>query len=171
MLRQKWQWPLLTMLRQTGKTPERRRLSDTGDTRYREGLVTHVHKGEVPTRSQRFARYLAQEVVSPPIALRRIDRDEGQRVPYHDRAHTSDRVEWDTGAVSTCSGRMVHHAFAKGCQGMRYDGVQAPKTFAKLQGVMQAAWAQGQGFVKEASKRIAPMTSRQRYQQRTGRDP
>ena len=50
MLRQKWPWPLLTMLRQTVKPSESRRLVDTCDTRYREGFVTHVQKGEVPTR-------------------------------------------------------------------------------------------------------------------------
>ena len=52
MLRKKWQWHLLTMLRQTVKTPEIRRLIDTCYTRYREGFVTNVQKGEVPTRYQ-----------------------------------------------------------------------------------------------------------------------
>src|SRR5438067_2211395 len=54
---------------------------------------------------------------------------------------------------------------------MRYDGVQATKTFAKLKGVMQAALAKVQGCVKAAIKMSAPLTDRQRYQQRTGRDP
>ena len=74
-------------------------------------------------------------------------------------------------AVYTFIGRMVQHVFAKGFQRMRYDGVQATKTFAKLKGVMQAALAKVQGFVKEAIKIIAPLTSRPRYQQSTGRDP
>ena len=71
----------------------------------------------------------------------------------------------------TFIGRMGQHVFAKGCQRMRYYGVQATKTFAKLKGVMQAALAKVQGFVKEAIKIIAPLTYRQRYQQSTGRDP
>ena len=74
-------------------------------------------------------------------------------------------------AVYPFIGRMVQQVFAKGFQRMRYDGVQATKTFAKLKGVMQAALAQVQGFVKAAIKIIATLTSRQRYQQRTGRDP
>ena len=49
--------------------------------------------------------------------------------------------------------------------------MQATKTFAKLKGVIQAALAKIQGFVKEAIKIIAPLTYRQRYQQSTGRDP
>jgi putative transposase len=80
-------------------------------------------------------------------------------------------VEWETVAVDTFIGRMVQHAFAKGFQRIRYYGVQATKTFAKLKGVIQAALAKVQGFVKEAIKIIAPMTYRQRYQQSTGRDP
>jgi hypothetical protein len=50
MLRKKWQWHLLPMLRQTVKTPEIRRLIATCYTRYREGFVTNVQKGDVPTR-------------------------------------------------------------------------------------------------------------------------
>ena len=50
MLRTKWQWHLLTMLRQTVKTLAIRRWVDTCSTRYREGFVTHVQKGDVPAR-------------------------------------------------------------------------------------------------------------------------
>ena len=81
MLRKQWQWPLLTMLRQTGQTPEMKRVVDACDTRAREGCVTNVHKGAGPSRSQSLATSLAPYVVSPPIAVRRIDRDDGQRVP------------------------------------------------------------------------------------------
>ena len=80
-------------------------------------------------------------------------------------------MEWETVAVYTFIGRMVQHVFAKGFQRIRYYGVQATKTFAKLKGVIQAALAKVQGFVKEAIKIIAPLTYRQRYQQSTGRDP
>jgi hypothetical protein len=171
MLRKKWQWHLLTMLRQTVKTSASRRLVDTCYTRSREGFVTNVQKGDVPTRYQSLARYLAKYVVSPPSSLRRIDRYDGQRVTYHYRAHKSERVEWETVAVYTVIGRMGQHVFAQGFQRIRYYGVQATKTFAKLKGVIQAALAKVQGFVKEAIKIIAPLTYRQRYQQSMGRDP
>src|SRR5947209_20530225 len=64
LLRKKWQWHLLTMLRQTVKTPEIRQLVDTCYTRYREGFVTNVQIGDVPTRYQSLARYLVKYVVS-----------------------------------------------------------------------------------------------------------
>jgi hypothetical protein len=55
LLRKKWQGYGLTRLRQTVKPPERDRLVAVGDTRYREGCVTHSQKGEVPARDQRWA--------------------------------------------------------------------------------------------------------------------
>jgi Putative transposase/Transposase zinc-binding domain len=171
MLRKKWQWHLLTMRRQTVKTPEIRRLIETCYTRYREGFVTNVQKGDVPTRDQSLARDLAKYVVSPPISLRRIDRYDGQRVTYHYRSHKSERVEWETVAVYTFIGRMVQHVFAKGFQRIRYYGVQATKTFAKLKVLIREAVAKVEGVVKGAVKIIARLTYRQRYQQSTGRDP
>jgi hypothetical protein len=171
LLRKKWQWHLLTMLRQTGKTPEMRRLVDTCYTRYREGFVTNVQKGDVPARYQSLATYLAKYVVSPPISLRRIDRYDGHQVTYHYRSHKSEQVERETVEVYTCIGRMIQHVFPKGFQRIRYYGVQATKTFATIKHMIQEALAKVQGIVKGAIKIIAPMTSRQRYQQSTGRDP
>jgi hypothetical protein len=60
LLRKKWQWHLLTMLRQTLQTKESNRLVDACYTRYREGFVTNVQKGDVPSRYQSLATYLAK---------------------------------------------------------------------------------------------------------------
>src|SRR5215470_15280369 len=171
MLRKKWQWHLLTMLRQTVKPQELQRLVHTCYTKYRQGFVTNVQKGDVPARYQSLARYLAKYVVGPPISLRRIDRYDGQRVTYHYRSHRSERVEWETVEVYTFIGRMVQHVFPKGFQRVRYYGVQATKTFAKLKGLIQEALATVKGVFKGAIKILAPMTYRQRYTQSTGRDP
>jgi hypothetical protein len=171
LLRKKWQWHLLTMLRHTVKTQEIKRLVDTCYTRYREGFVTNVQKGDVPARYQSLATYLAKYVVSPPISLRRIDRYDGHRVTYHYRSHQSERVERETVAVHTFIGRMIQHVFPKGFQRIRYYGVQATKTFAKLKDVIQEALAQVKGLIKGAIKILAPLTYRQRYQQSSGRDP
>ena len=66
---------------------------------------------------------------------------------------------------------MVPHPRPTGFQRLRDDGVQAAKTCAKVKGVMQAALAKGEGVVRGAGKIIARQTSRQRYEQSTGRDP
>jgi len=171
MLRKQWQWSLLTMLRQTVKTQEVKRLVDACYTRYREGFVTNVQKGDVPSRYQSWATYLAKYVVSPPISLRRIDRYDGHRVTYHYRSQQSERVEQETVEVYTFIGRMVQHTFPKGFPRIRSYGVQATKTFATLKSLIQEALAKVKGIVKGAIKIIAPMTYRQRCQQSTGRDP
>ena len=66
---------------------------------------------------------------------------------------------------------MVQHTVPKGFKRIRYYGVPATKTFAKVKGVIQAALAKVEGVVKGAVKIIAWLTYRQRYEQSTGRDP
>ena len=171
LLRRKWQWHLLTMLRQTLRTEAIAQLVDRGFRPYPDGLVTNVQKGHVPAQSQSVARYVAKYVLSPPIAVRRIDRYDGARVTYHYRSHRTDRMEYETVPVDTFMGRMVQHTIAQGFKRIRYYGVQATKTFAKVKEVIQAALAKVEEVVKGAVKIIVRLTYRQRYEQSTGRDP
>jgi hypothetical protein len=171
LLRRKWQWHLLTMLRHTLKTEAIHRLVDACFRKYPNGLVTNVQKGTVPSRYQSLARYVAKYVVSPPLAVRRIDHYDGQRVTYHYRSHRTDRMEHETVDVATCIGRMVQHTVTKGFKRIRYDGVQATKTFAKVKVMIQAALAKVEGIIKGAVHIIARFTYRQRYEQSTGWDP
>ena len=48
------------MLRQTVKTQEMQRLVDVCYTRYREGFVTNVQKGDVPARVSEFGKVSGQ---------------------------------------------------------------------------------------------------------------
>jgi hypothetical protein len=171
LLRRKWQWHLLSMLRQTLEADAIHRLVDVCFRKYPNGLVTNVQKGKVPSQSQSLARYVATYVVSPPISVRRIDRYEGERVTYHYRSHRTERVEHDTVDVDTFIGRMVQHTMPKGFKRIRYYGVQATKTFAKVKIMIHEALAKVEGVVKGAVKIIARLTYRQRYEQSTGRDP
>jgi hypothetical protein len=171
LLRRKWQWHLLTMLRQTLKTEAINEWVEACFRKYPNGLVTNVQKGQVPSASQSVARYVAKYVVSPPISIRRIDRYDGERVTYHYRSHRTERMEHDTVAVDTFIGRMVQHTMPKGFKRIRYDGVQATKTFTKVKVMIQAALAKVEGVVKGTIKIIARLTYRQRYEQSTGRDP
>jgi hypothetical protein len=171
LLRRKWQWHLLSMVRKTLKTDAINQLVDTCFRKYPHGLVTNVQKGQVPSQYHSVARYVAKYVVSPPISVRRIDRYDGERVTYHYRSHRTERVEHETVGVETFIGRMIQHTMPKGFKRIRYYGVQATKTFAKVKGVIQAALAKVEGVVKGAVKSIARLTYRQRYEQSTGRDP
>src|SRR6266851_1526885 len=171
LLRRKWQWHLRRMVRQTLKTEAIHQWVDACFRQYPNGLVTNVQKGAIPSQSQSVARYVAKDVVSPPIAVRRIDCYDGKRVTYHYRSHRTDRMEHETVEVATCIGRMVQHTVAKGFKRIRYDGVQATKTFAKVKVMLHAALATVEGVVQGAVQIIARFTYRQRYKQSTGRDP
>ena len=171
LLRRQWQWHLLTMLRKTLETDTIHQLVDACFRKYPNGLVANVHKGTVPSRYQSVARYVAKDVVSPPIVVRRIDRYDGARGTYHYRSHRTDRVEHETVDVATFIGRMVQHTLPKGFKRIRYYGVQATKTFAKVKVLIQEALAKVKGVVKGAVQIIARLTYRERYEQSTGRDP
>jgi hypothetical protein len=162
LLRRPWQWHVLTMLRQTLKTDAVKRLVDACFRQYPDGLVTNVQTGAVPSQYQSLARDVAKDVVSPPIAVRRMDRYDGARVTSHDRSHRTERMEHDTVTVETCIGRMGQHMVPKGCKRIRYYGVQATKTFAKVKVAIQAALAKVEGVVKGAVKILARLTYRQR---------
>ena len=133
--------------------------------------MTHVQKGAVPSRYQSLARYVAKYVVSPPISVRRIDRYDGERVTYHYRSHRTERVEHETVDVHTFIGRMIQHTLPKGFKRIRYYGVQATKTFAKVKVAIQAALAKVEEVVQGAVKIIVRLSYRQRYAKSTGRDP
>jgi hypothetical protein len=158
-------------LRQTLETDAVEKLVDRCFRQYPKGLVAHVQKGQVPSQAQTLASYVARYVVSPPISLRRIDRYDGHRVTYHYRSHRTDRTEHETVDVLTFIGRMIQHTLPKGFKRIRYYGVQATKTFAKVKEVIQAALAKVEGVVKGAVKIIARLTYRERFEKGTGRDP
>ena len=171
LLRRKWQWHLLRMLRQTLETDAIHRLVDVCFRKYPNGLVTNVQQGQVPSQYQSLARYVAKYVVSPPISVRRIDRYDGERVTYHYRSHRTARVERETVDVDTFMGRMVQHAMPKGFKRIRHYGVQATRTFAKVKVVIQEALAKVKDMIKGAVQIIPRLIYRQRYAQSTGRDP
>ena len=98
----------------------------------------------------------------PPLAGRRLERSEGERGTSHDRSHRTERVDQATVDVLTLMGRMVPYTRPQGGKRLRYDGVQAAKTFAQGKGRRQAALAKGEGVVKGAVPIIARRPSRQR---------
>src|SRR6266699_5070723 len=171
MLHKKWQWYALEMCREALKTDAMARLVQACYAKYPNGFVANVQQGDVPSRYQSLATYLATYVVSPPISLRRIDGYDGQRVTYHYRSHKSERVERETVEVYTFIGRMIPHVFAKGFKRIRYYGVQATKTFEKITGLIREALSKIKGVVRGAVKIIARLTYRQRYHQSSWRDP
>ncbi|MCP4271171.1 MAG: transposase [Gammaproteobacteria bacterium] len=171
ILHKKWQWYLLEMLREGIDTEEIERLVDYCYKKYPKGFVANVQKGDVPTRYEALAKYLAKYVVSPPISVRRIDDYDGKKVSYHYRCHKTKKVEQETVDVYIFIGRMVQHILAKGFKRIRYYGVQATKTFGKFKGVIQEALSKVTKVVKDAIKIVPRKKYRERYEESTGTDP
>lgn len=155
LLRRTGPWHLWRMGRQTRKTEAVNQVVDRWVRKSPDGVVPKVPKGPVPSPSQSLARYVAQYVVSPPLAGRRMDRYDGERGTYHYRSHRTARLEHDTVMAETCLGRMVPPTVPKGCKRIRSDGVQATQTFATGKVAMHAARAQVEGVVKGAVQLIA----------------
>jgi hypothetical protein len=137
--RRKGQWHVLRMVRHTRKTEAIHQWVDACFRPSPNGLVTNGQKGAVPSQYQSVARDVAQDVVSPPMAVRRIDRYDGKRVTDHYRSHRTARMEHETVEVATCIGRMVQHTVAKGFKRIRSYGVQATQTFAKVKVMIHVA--------------------------------
>ena len=138
VLHKKWPYPLCTLGKPRGG---RRAIRDKIDAlwrKYPRGLVAYLEAGKVPVGGEGLAHSLAHDVVSPPISLRRILSDDGQRVRYGDNDHkTKQRQEEEVSAL-TCIGRMVQHILPKGLHRMRSDGLHATGKAKKVQGANPA---------------------------------
>jgi putative transposase len=80
VLPKKWPYHLCTLLKQRVGTRAIKAKSDALWRQYPRGLVAYLDEGKVPAGGEGGAYSLAQYVVRPPIALRRILRCDGQRV-------------------------------------------------------------------------------------------
>jgi hypothetical protein len=74
LLRRQWPWHLWSLVRKTLEPDAITLLVEACCRKDPNGLVSNVHKGQVPSQYQSLARYVAQDGVSPPISVRRIER-------------------------------------------------------------------------------------------------
>lgn len=79
-----------------------------------------MEEGQVPAGGEGLAYSLAQYVVSPPLSLRRLLSDDGQRVRYGYNDHKTKRRQEEEGSALPCIGRMVHHRLPQGFHRLRY---------------------------------------------------
>ncbi len=132
MVHRKWQYHLLTMLREKVSDPAIEQAVDRAWKEYPKGFVAYVEKGDVPAGGQGLARYLAKYVVSPPISVRRIERYDGRCVSYWYRDHKTGKIEHATLPVLRFIGRMVQHILPKGFHRIRYYGLHGNVRYAKV---------------------------------------
>ena len=132
VMHRKWQYHLLSMLRQNVSDPAIERDIDRAWRNYPKGLVAFLQPGDVPPGGKGLAEYLAKYVVSPPISVRRIEQYDGQTVRYWYRDHKTETIQHETLAVLRFIGRMVQHILPKGFQRIRYYGLHGNVRYAKM---------------------------------------
>ena len=132
ILHRKWQFHLLSMIRQQLPAPATNVLIDRAWKNYPSGFVAFVEKGDTPPNRRGLALYLAKYVVSPPISIHRIERYDGLTVRYWYRDHKSGQIKHETLPVLIFIGRMVQHILPKGFQRIRYYGLHANARYAQV---------------------------------------
>lgn len=132
LIHRKWQYHLLTMLRQHLAGTAINQAIDRAWKKYPKGFVAFVEKGSVPAAPQGLAQYLAKYLVSPPISIHRIQSYDGQTVRYWYRDHRTECIQRETLPADRFIGRMVQHILPKGFQRIRYYGLHANVRYAPL---------------------------------------
>ena len=171
VLPKKWQYHLFTRLKPRVGT---RVLKDQSDVLWRKsprGLVAYWQEGQVPAGGEGLAYSLAQYVVSPPISLRRLLSDDGQRGRYGYNAHKTKRRQEEEVSALTFSGRMVQHILPKGCHRIRYYGLHATCKVKQVKGGLTMLMVALGRLIKGTYRIVAQKTYRERVLASTGRDP
>ena len=138
LIHRKWQYHLLTMLRQHLSGTAINQAIDRAWKKYPKGFVAFVEKGHVPAAPQGLAQYLAKYLVSPPISVHRIQSYDGQTVRYWYRDHRTERIQRETLPADLFIGRMVQHILPKGFQRIRYYGLHAHVRYATIRKFLDA---------------------------------
>ena len=132
MMHRKWQYHLLTMMRQNVSDPDIEKDIDRAWKNYPQGFVAFLQPGDVPPGGQGLAQYIAKYVVSPPISVRRIEQYDGQTVRYWYQDHKSGTIQHETLPVLRFIGRMVQHILPKGFPRIRYYGLHGHVRYKKM---------------------------------------
>ena len=132
LMHRKWQYHLLTMLRENVADPAVRKDIDRAWRDYPKGFVAFLQPGSVPPGGKGLAGYLAKYVVSPPISVRRIESYDEQTVRYWYQDHKTGTVQHERLGVLRFIGRMVQHILPKGFQRIRYYGLHGNVRYEKM---------------------------------------
>ncbi len=94
----------------------------------------------MPKKNQ-LANYLVKYVESPPIAMSRIIRYDGDKVTYWYKDYRSNQREVIEISVFDFIGRMVQHILPWGFKQVRYYGLHATCKASKVREILKGALA------------------------------
>jgi len=171
MMHKKWQYHLLTMLREKSSDPAIEKDIDQAWKDYPKGFVAFLQPGEVPPGGQGLAQYLAKYVVSPPISVRRIERYDGKTVRYWYRDHKTGQIEHETLPVLRFIGRMVQHILPKGFHRIRYYGLHGNVRYKKMREQLADIIPANMPEDPNGYRVVPPKPFQQRFFDSFGKDP
>jgi hypothetical protein len=131
-------WPshLCTMLKPRVGTRAIKDQLDALGRQSAQGWVAYLEAGKVPAGGAGVADSLAKYVVSPPLSLRRILSDDGQRGRSGYNDHKTQQRQADEVSARTWIGRMVQPMLPKGLHRMRSYGLHATWKAKQVQEVL-----------------------------------
>lgn len=141
VMRKKWQYHLLTMIKEFSPQPQTIKLVDRLWREYQKGFVFNILEGKVPQKMRKLTNYIAKYLFRPSISLKRIkhyDKDK-RTVSYEYSSHETHKMETETVGVLEFIGRMVQQILPSGFQRVRYYGLQATASFKKSEELINKA--------------------------------
>lgn len=171
ILHKKWQYYLFGMIKENIKTEQVKKHIDRLWRKYPNGLVAYLERGEVPEGGGGLARYLAKYVVSPPIAISRMEDYDGEQVQYWWRDHRSNQREEARIDVMRFIGRMVQHILPKGFQRIRYYGLHGTCKAEKIRILLAQLMKGLKEVVRGAYRVVTEKKYRDRIRGAFGIDP
>jgi len=155
MLHKKWQYYLLTFLREWDSGLNK--LIDDLYKKYPKGFVAHASRGEAPQKARGLARYLAKYVASPPISVRRILHYDGRKVTYKYQDHKTGKEKVETVTAEVFVGRMVQHILLD-IDGCGKDPLVCPHCGSVME--LWVIWHPKYGVIYSAEKTFRECKSR-----------
>jgi hypothetical protein len=171
IMHRKWQYHLLTMLRENVPDPKAQKDIDQAWRKYPKGFVAYLQPGEVPPGGQGLAQYLAKYVVSPPISVRRIEQYDGKTVTYWYRDHLTEAIQHETLPVLRFVGRMVQHILPKGFQRIRYYGLHGNPCYEQARQQLDQILPSDTPVDPKGYRVVARKPFVERFQESFGKDP
>jgi hypothetical protein len=169
----KWQYFLFEMMKdEFGKKIDT--LINDLYNKYPDGIVAHIKMEKVP-KKDKLAKYLMKYVGSPPIALSRIIKYNGEKVKYWYKDHRTNKKEVEEVSVMTFIGRMVQHILPKGFKRVRYYGLhatcKAKKVAQKLKEVFNKIVKKAKEIITGKKEKSCFEKYRKRIKEMSGKDP
>jgi len=172
IIHRKWQFHLLNLLKeQLPFSPELQSDIDKGWNNFPKGFVAHVQPGDVPAGGQGIARYLAKYVVSPPIAVKRIESYDGELVSYWYHDHKTRKIQHETISAIKFIGRMVQHILPKAFQRIRYYGFHSNPRYEKMRTLIMSLLPASFTVDKNGFRVLPRKKFRKLFKETYGRDP